>query len=140
MKIKRKTLIIIAIIAFGLCIAVLLINPGVLDKLKVSSPGGSRDVDTSQLEIENYIFTKLGGMNKALIRVYGANKSKKVVSNFPVTIEYYSQQGELLGTDYCDLLAGFDAGDLNPEGKFNAQVNVVYPLNTHSIELEIKAD
>ncbi len=93
------------------------------------------EINTSSLGIENYIFTKLGD-NKALIRVYGINNNNKAVSYFPIIIDYYSKEGELLGSDKVDLLKKNDA-TLKPMGRINAEIHIVYPQGTEKVGVRV---
>ena len=91
-----------------------------------------------QLYIENYIFTKFMS-NRALIRVYGTNRSNKSVSHFPVVIKYYDKNGRYLGEDKSDLLLSTKR-ILKPGGKLNAELSVTYPENTDRIDVAIQRD
>ena len=90
----------------------------------------------SFLEIENYVFTKVGSGNEAVLRIYGLNKSNKAVNNFPVVVEYYSKTGEYLGEDVADLLLETKTM-LKAYGKMNAQVSITYPEGTQKILLSV---
>ena len=89
-----------------------------------------------QLYIENYIFTKLSS-RKALIRIYGVNKSDKEVAHFPVVIKYYTKTDRYLGKDESDLLSQTKTL-LEAKGSLNAKINVVYPENTDKVKVEVK--
>ncbi len=93
------------------------------------------EINTSSLDIENYIFTKLEG-NKALLRVYGINNNNKAVNYFPITIDYYSKKGELLDRDKVDLLKD-NGATLKPMGRINAEIHIVYPKDTEKVEVRV---
>jgi len=93
--------------------------------------------DAKSIYIENYIFTKLPLSGKALIRIYGMNKSGKDIEHFPVVIKYYTKEGQYLGKDESDLLSSTKAV-LKAGGGLNAQVNVAYPKNTNKVTIDVK--
>ncbi len=95
----------------------------------------SESTHLGYLELENYVVTRLSP-DKALLRVYGANKSNLPVRHFPIDISYFSREGRFLGQDSCDLLA--DRGViLKSKGKFNAEVTLTLPRDTYKVTVDI---
>ena len=105
---------------------------------RASAVLAKEQLDLDKLDIENYVFTKLSD-TKGILRVYAFNGNKASISSFPVQIDYYSREGHSISSDQCDLLEESNSV-LKGFGKFNAEIEVTTPQDTHRLELKIERD
>jgi len=132
---EKKRLIQLFFVVFLLIfIGVIIRGAFLYINVKPSQEHDLTRVQLSELEIENYKVTKFD--NKAVIRVDALNNGEFSVSDFPLLITYYTNDGKKIGADKCNLLEGLSSS-LVALGKLTAEVSVSFPNGTSSIDVAL---